>query len=441
MQNTPLTKFWNHLYTLAKSVFFISIRILKKVKLRFFLILKKSFTKQAIYRIGKKQNSGVRIRVVFIVYDIEFFKFERLIGEFDLDNRFETFIVVTVRKDKSINPSQYHEIFQKSVLNYKSKFRVFGENKNYKYQKKFFKKLKPDMLFHSSPYSNFPRQFTIYNTIKALNFYLGYGIPSSNIPWVIKNNFTYLINDYFLQSSEQLQEVVKYYSEDLKPNFVITGYPFADNIIRSQKSNHQFSNPLTIIWAPHHSVELNNPFLNLNSFLDYHQFFYDLPALFQDKVRVVFRPHPILKEKLYKNKDWGYQKANLYWDMWRDKNSLRLISEGEYIDLFNSADVLINNSSTFITEWLYTGKPAMLILNSIKDLKQFNKFALKAIECYELAFNQDDIIRFLKSIIIDFDSKSYCRVNYYNTFLASTHGVASKNVFEYIDSNYVKISF
>lgn len=62
-----------------------------------------------------------------------------------------------------------------------------------------------------------------------------------------------------------------------------------------------------IIWAPHHSLE-DCGGLQLSTFLSYYKFFFELAQKYFNDIQIVFKPHPLLKEKLYQHPDWGKEK-------------------------------------------------------------------------------------------------------------------------------------
>ncbi len=73
------------------------------------------------------------------------------------------------------------------------------------------------------------------------------------------------------------------------------------------------------------------------------------------------------------------------------------LEEGEYVGLFRESDAMIHDCTSFITEYLYTGKPALYLNPNIRDrLNEYGKLGYDAIL---KAHKQTDIEDFILSVI------------------------------------------
>ena len=124
-----------------------------------------------------------------------------------------------------------------------------------------------------------------------------------------------------------------------------------------------------------------------------------LCSKYKEKLVWCFKPHPLLKPKLYIHPEWGKEKADLYYDFWKNEENTQ-IELGEYTNLFCTADAMIHDSSSFLAEFLYTKKPVLYTISEKNDcFSNFSEFGKKAYNsCYH-AKNITDIDNFLTEII------------------------------------------
>src|SRR5690606_23808246 len=112
-----------------------------------------------------------------------------------------------------------------------------------------------------------------------------------------------------------------------------------------------------IIWAPHHRIDEKGSKYSFSNFLKFHQSFLELAQENSDKIQIAFKPHPLLKQKLYVHKDWGVEKTRQYYNSWAQLPNGQLALD-DYIDLFLTSDAMILDSISFIAEYAFTRKPS-----------------------------------------------------------------------------------
>ena len=110
-----------------------------------------------------------------------------------------------------------------------------------------------------------------------------------------------------------------------------------------------------VIWAPHHSFENQKPYAKLCAFFDLYDFMLELAEEYRDTIQFAFKPHPMLKPRLYHL--WGKRRTDEYYRKWADGANTQF-EDGEYFDLFLTSDAMILDSVSFIPEYSATGKPA-----------------------------------------------------------------------------------
>ena len=76
----------------------------------------------------------------------------------------------------------------------------------------------------------------------------------------------------------------------------------------------------------------------------------------------VFKPHPNLRNALIsKGIMNSIDEYEEYLDRFRRLPNASVQEEGDYLALFDTSDALINDSISFICEYMYTGKPMLFL--------------------------------------------------------------------------------
>ncbi|MCQ4295087.1 CDP-glycerol glycerophosphotransferase family protein [Pseudomonas stutzeri] len=186
-------------------------------------------------------------------------------------------------------------------------------------------------------------------------------------------------------------------------NVVVSGYPAMEALIE-KKAKGQYLNVWKskddrrrIIWAPHHTIV--DVFLPYSNFLKYADAFRDLSESMKEKVVWSFKPHPLLKAKLYRHACWGREKTDAYYNYWENESHTQL-DEGEYTDLFLSSDAMIHDSGSFLAEFLYAEKPVMYLLSENNQGEYYSEFGTAALKACEIGYCFEDVIAFVERLIV-----------------------------------------
>lgn len=124
-----------------------------------------------------------------------------------------------------------------------------------------------------------------------------------------------------------------------------------------------------LIYAPHHSIR--NREQRFSTFDKNYLTILNLAQSSSENFSWVIKPHPILKqacieEGVFPN-DSSYDE---YIDKWNSLENGRALIGGDYLDLFISSDAIILDSDSFLAEYLFTGKPIILLT---RDTQKFSK--------------------------------------------------------------------
>ena len=278
------------------------------------------------------------------------------------------------------------------------------------------KDLQPDIVFFTNPHKLTREEYYENAYLNYLSCYVPYhhevGSYADNI-----GQYNQLFHNalWKIFSSHQASyDLFKKTSPARAENVELTGYPsMEDLLLKSQEGNYQDvwknkSSKLKVIWAPHHTID--DPALPYSNFLEYAKQFQELALRYRQEVAWAFKPHPILKSKLYSHPEWGKKKTDEFYGFWSE-NTFSQLEEGEYLDLFISSDIMIHDSGSFLAEYLYLNKPVMYLLSEENKGNYYTAFGIKALAACEIGRSFDDVIKFLQGKLLD---KSIVKPEHYH---------------------------
>lgn len=108
-------------------------------------------------------------------------------------------------------------------------------------------------------------------------------------------------------------------------------------------------------------------------------FYIYLAKKYKDNVSFIFKPHPNLRNGLIEN---GYMKSvdeyETYLDEFRKLPNASVCEEGDYLALFDTSDGIINDSISFIGEYLYVDKPMLFLERPEQCFDELGRALVKA---------------------------------------------------------------
>lgn len=338
-----------------------------RLKDRLLLLGKGKREQKAIHKIREKIQEGKTVQVAFFAMSVSFWKYDELFKLMLQDKRYSPCVVLTTR------PIDEPEI-QKMHL---QKMQEFFCSKNFPC--KTILDFEPDILFYAQPYKNsVQEEFRAYNFTDKLICYVPYAFFISNYRWAYDAQVHNLAWKLFYPSELHRQNA-RELAFNKGANVDVVGYPLADKFttpVQDDPWKIQDRSLKRIVWGVHHSI-LSDDLADCGTFLKYAL---SILNLAQEKTdcQFAFKPHPHLKEHLYKHPDWGKERTDAYYAEW-DRHSNTFLVEGNYIDLFKTSDALIHDCGSFTVEYLYVDKPVLYIGNErSRILCNFGKRAMEA---------------------------------------------------------------
>lgn len=396
----------------------------RKLSFRKSLLLKKYyqhyFLPQKVREIRQKRV----IDVLFVLHELGSWKTEHLYLKMKEHARFAPKILL-VRTDQAA--------YAYNIL------KDYLESKHYPYEalakgECIKKKIHPDIIFYTKPYNGVINwRYFFDNNLYALFCYVAYSFRNRNMPNLKKYIFWDFIWQLYAENKKVIEESYNVFNNH-GSNMVNTGIPIMDELVQDKSAYPDpwkpSLNKKRIIYAPHHTVftesfPSTSPY-DYSTFLDYCDFLIEMAQKYKEKVQWAFKPHPLLRSKLYQI--WGKDRTDAYYDKWTELENCQ-IDEGEYMGLFKHSDAMIHDCGSFKLEYLYTGNPVLYLLkdNPVYDYENWQ--TKKALELHYKGRNEYDIEKFIQNVIDGQDSMKGEREDFVNKYLTPPYGrTASENI-------------
>lgn len=187
----------------------------------------------------------------------------------------------------------------------------------------------------------------------------------------------------------------------LAPILMVTGYAKMDRFETLPPPEPHARKK--IILSPHHSIDAVSDGLTLSNFLRYADFFLSLPDRYP-QIDFVFRPHPLLRERLERAGWWGPEKTAAWFDAMAAKANVEYQDGGDYFRTFAEADALIHDCGSFLPEYYYTRKPQCYMLkDEAQRQREFSAFGRRLLDGTYQAYTEADIVTFIERTVLGGD--------------------------------------
>lgn len=239
----------------------------------------------------------------------------------------------------------------------------------------------PDIAVFMKPYDLIPMQYYIDDIEKAVprHLYIQYGmeVGTQYIDYHFRQPLASKVWRHIAYGSLLKETAAKYGSRNGE-NVAVWGNPRADyyrDLEAGRKTipaswTKKIDGRFCFLWTPHHSLDTT-----CGSFLDYHvpiaEYFEKRPDLF-----LLWRPHPLLLDGLVANGVMTKAERDAFLDRVTGMDNAILDTTSDYRQSFFASDAIVTDASTFIFEYLYTGRPLVYTKkaeNAIYNADRFEK--------------------------------------------------------------------
>ena len=288
--------------------------------------------------------------------------------------------------------------------------------------------LQPDIIFYTQPY-----EYLLSDVHDCRNFYdrlvcyipyafwtatgkLSYDLHFCNLAWRM-----YYSTDMHLQDARAL-------ATNHGSNVRVVGYPNADDYLSPShaspwKDGKDGKERKRVIWAPHWTIKPKSTFPPRSNFLWMADLMVRLAREYRDTVQFAFKPHPNLLTQLYEHEQWGRQRSDEYWELWRNMPNTQL-ETGEFINLFMTSDAMIHDSASFTVEYHFSQRPSLFVSKDRQPIIDgMNDFGKKAFQQHYFAKDEADIRRFIDDTVLKGQDPMLAqRRQFFNDYLLPPNG-------------------
>jgi hypothetical protein len=399
-----------------------SKKYLIHLKNKFYDQLKKYFFSKRMVAKNKELLSQIRgkkrLKVIFLAIHKSIWKVDPVFKKMLDDPYFEPIVLVCPYV-------QYGK--ERMLEDMEDAWKYFFE-KGYPVQKSLksdgswvkLEEINPDIVFFTNPHNLTLSEYYDKAYKNYLSCYAGYGMPFSlydNNQSQYNQFFHNSIWRIFVQNKLMYDDYLKYSFREERSLTIVIDNIVEDILSVNRKIKSTWKNSGThkkVIFAPHHTIEKQSP-PQLGNFLKYAELLKQLVLDTRETLTWSFKPHPILKSKLYINEQWGREKTDDYYNFWKNQHNSQL-DEGEYIDLFRQSDAMILDSASFTAEYIFTKKPMLYLMND-NTRKSVSKFGNECLDMATEAWNEQDIKRFIDNLHLNKESKQDKKNIFINEYL------------------------
>lgn len=383
-----------------------------------------------------KKDKNRKIRVAFICEENQKWGYQSIYDEMESDENFEVLPIlnlpiITYRRQEFLQGKNI-EFFNSQGME-----AIDG----YDYENNTYKSLydlKPDIVFYQQPWYMIQKQIPAVVSNYALTCIISYGFTSIDVQsWgseaIRKNSGN--IWRMFTESKYHNNFYQKAASLKHKDIAITKGYPKLDNYAKPiaqefeslWKDTNQ-KDKYRIIWAPHHSIEKYG--FEMSNFKEQYLYFLNF-AKKHSEYSFIFKPHPSLRYKCISENFLSAEEYDNYINEWNSLPNATVYDKGNYFDIFKTSDILITDSSSFLAEYFYSGKP--IIFFQSQNRAGFNEFGLKIKKGFYELKKTEDVEDLLYDILINKNDKlKNTRYNIIKKeFYYPKNGIG-KNIVDYI---------
>lgn len=365
----------------------IKIKIKYKKKLHINYSRYQKLYDKTIKRLKYKIANHQKIRVAFYVNDSKW-KCQNLYNLLAKSNYYEPFIILG-RNSERFYSRQTQKEYEDVYCFYKNRNMPIFKAYNFSTGEQIpLENFKPDIIFYSRQFGLAREHGIDYTSKYALTCYVPYFISNSPTALESGSYFHNTLWKYYL-INEDLKNEYSSFMPNKGRNLEVVGHTILDKYLETSLHKPKF-----IIYAPHWS--LGNTPLKYATFDWSGKYILEF-AKRHPEVNWIFKPHPILKNRLLELEIMTEEEVNNYYSEW---DKIGMIYEGpDYIDLFKESRLLITDCGSFLAEYMPTKNPVILLKS--KNSTPYNFLAQKVTKYYYKAYNLKDLKTLFHKVLLN----------------------------------------
>lgn len=284
----------------------------------------------------------------------------------------------------------------------------------------FVKDIYGDVMIYTNPWMGaYPYELNVKNVaLSSITCYIPYGFmlakhESDQFNQRSHNMFTHI----YCETKIHWQMYAKYC--DIGNSHVeYAGYPKMDWYLKEKELDDALiwkgvsdgEHKIKIIYSPHWIVGQTGTFmdngLQILKYAEEHT----------QTTSWTYKPHPLLEREVVAWKHMSAKDYSEYVARWEKLPNAKVYLSGDYSDMFLSSDCIINDSVSFIAEYMYTHKPMLLLSNGSAE---YNDFGEKCMKYLYICDSKDieGIEKFIEDVATGKDEKKAERENFFREYL------------------------
>ena len=330
-------------------------------------------------KIRELSKSKDKVKVVFLVSENDKWNGDSLYKKLDTDRRF-TPIVLYVPLYSHLNNISNDSINRQFFMERGYSFAVVTNVDD-------LREHKPDIVFYQQPWDVLDGDLTPTNISQyALCLYFPYSIATTIEHQAIWNSCFLFFKTLYCHFVFNIGVVEQFNIKGLY-NIIATGHPKMDAYIVPINANPwKNTKKFKIVYAPHHSFS--------NTSLHWATFGWNGRELLEwakahTDTEWIFKPHPLFRRAVIDIDIMSEDEINEYYNEWNKIGAI--YDQGDYFDIFRTADLLITDCGSFLTEWLPTEKPCIHLLSDNGAMKNRSFVHEKSSMHYYKVRNLDEL--------------------------------------------------
>jgi len=234
--------------------------------------------------------------------------------------------------------------------------------------------------------------------------------------------------DFLFSENEKLTDVYGSYKKmhpACQTQIVTLGSPKYDAIRKTVNCYAQSAKRQTVLYTPRWLTTEGTC-----SFFELYGFFFELVRNNPD-IDYIFRPHPLMHQGV--GADWGEENWNAFIEEFNRYDNAYIDRNPEYFESFAKATVLVTDISSFLFEFLITGKPIIYV----KKKEVFNQFGISASRSLYQCTTVDEVKMQLQQLREGIDPLADMRQQVLAEDFALSDGHSDERIMDFIYQDFV----
>lgn len=384
-------------------------------KERYIRIRNKIFSR-AESNIRRKQNKSIRIIMAFC-------------GEWCSTEIYNYFHEKGM--DIAVVLSPYFNGADENIRKEYMRNREFCEEKGFRYIDAFditdwsfqgnIRDIQGDIVIYVKPWmTHYAEQTSLYNMpLSCISCYIPYGIMQVKGEQFQFNQRCHSMFTHVFCESELHRQMYEMFCDIGNSHVEFSGQPKMDPLVEESviddkaiwKGISGQGQMIKIIYSPHWWFSDGYA-----TFMDNGLSILEYARTHTDTTSWIYKPHPHLETEIVSRGYMSAKEYQEYVDSWQSLPNARVYLAGDYTDIFKSSDCILNDSISFIAEYMYTHKPMLLFQNENAGFNLFGEQTVKNV--YTCRGNDmESVVRFLENVRNGRDDMKEARERFFDTNL------------------------